>query len=162
MNQKLLSAIQDYSYWKEYFTRQNYFKGFRQYIETYGQLYMDTIRAANDEAALKALAIDILNALEENWAQQRFWKRSDKKYQDKLMLIQYLSPLLLSFEDPACTRFAELLRDEWAARRPKDAYEIATYKQLRRGFRNVIMGMEFRDKLLDMEEAEEAAEKDKK
>ena len=95
MNQKLLSAIQDYSYWKEYFTRQNYFKGFRQYIETYGQLYMDTIRAANDEAALKALAIDILNALEENWAQQRFWKRSDKKYQDKLMLIQYLSPLLL-------------------------------------------------------------------
>lgn len=162
MNRDLLPAIQDYDYWQEYFNRVNYFKGFRLYIEKYGQLYMEAVRAAGNEEGLKQLACDILDALEKSWPKHRFWSRSDEKHNSKMMLIQYLSPLLLSFEDPDCTRFAELLRDEWAARWPKEAYGITTYKQLRRGFRNVIMGMEFHDKLLDIEEEEEAAEKKKK
>ena len=37
-----------------------------------------------------------------------------------------------------------------------------TYKELRKGFRNVIMGLEFKDDLLELEQAQEEAEKDKK
>ena len=45
---------------------------------------------------------------------------------------------------------------------PKEAYGLATYKQLRRGFRNVILGMEFKDELREIEEDQEEAEKQKK
>ena len=50
--------------------------------------------------------------------------------------------MLLGLEEPGCQRLAELLRDGWAARWPKDAYGITDYKTIRGGFRNVILGVD--------------------
>ena len=37
--------------------------------------------------------------------------------------------------------FAQILRDRWAARWPRDAYQAATYAEIKSGFRYAIMGI---------------------
>ena len=58
------------------------------------------------------------------------------------MLALYLSPMLLGLEEPGCQRLAELLKEEWRARRPGDSYETVAYREIQEGFRNAIMGIE--------------------
>jgi hypothetical protein len=58
------------------------------------------------------------------------------------MVVAYLSPMLVELEASLGVAFARALRDAWAARRPRDAYRIASYKTLFSGFRNTIMGID--------------------
>lgn len=162
MKSELLAAIQDRKYWMDNFTRRGYFEAFKKYTQTYAQPYLTAIREAKDEAGRAALAGDLMDALEAGWAKERIWNRTKARFSDKEMLINYLSPMLLGLEDEACGDFAKQLQAVWAERLPKEAYGLATYKQLRQGFRNAILGMEFRDDLREMEEAQEEAENQKK
>ena len=49
---------------------------------------------------------------------------------------------LLELPEPGCRRLAEVLRDRWAARWPKDSYHIVEAAELQKGFRYTIMGIE--------------------
>ena len=61
---------------------------------------------------------------------------------EKQMAVDYLSPMLLELPEPMCQTLCEMLRDGWTARWPKDTYGAATYQELKRGFRDTIMGIE--------------------
>ena len=141
MNDELLSAVQTGREWMERFTRKEYTRAFREYTKGFGPPYMEAVRAAGEEG-LKALAESLLDGLEAGWKRQRFWNRSAVRTTEKQMMVTYLSPMLLGLEEPGCQRLAELLRDGWAARWPKDAYGITDYKTIRNGFRNVILGVD--------------------
>lgn len=143
MNGELLAAVQGGDAWLERFTRRDYAGAFKEYTERFGPAYMEAARAAGgEEAALQALAEELLDALEAGWKRRRFWDRATAKINDKQMLVEYLSPMLLGLEEPGCRRLAELVRDRWAARWPKDAYQAASYAKLMGGFRYAILGFE--------------------
>ena len=162
MRSELLAAIQDQKYWMDNFTRRGYFEAFKKYTQTYAPVYLAAICEAKDETGREALARELMDGLEAGWAKQRIWNRTKARFSDKEMIINYLSPMLLGLEDEACGDFAKQLQAVWAERLPKEAYGLATYKQLRRGFKNVILGMEFKDELRELEEDREEAEKQKK
>ena len=161
MKQEVLLAIQDHD-WMKRFTRLEYFQAFKEYTTQFAPIYLTEIKSAASNNALQELAEELLNELEAAWAKQRIWNRSGAKYSDKQMLIGYLSPMLLGLEDADCQAFAQLLQQTWSERWPKDAYQIAPYKEIRGGFRRVILGLEFKDNLRELEEAQEEAEKNKK
>lgn len=155
MSRELLAAVQTGRTWLDRFTRRGYPKAFKEYTEQFAPRYMEAVRSAGgDEAALLALAEDFLDGLAEGWKRQRVWNRSAAKVNEKQMMVDYLSPMLLGLEEPDCPRFAELLRDRWAARWPKDAYYLAGYADIRGGFRNSILGIDLAGKHLDPENDE--------
>ena len=137
----LLAAVQGGREWMDHFNRKEYVPSFREYTSRFGPLYMEAVRAAG-EAELTVLAEELLDGLEAGWRAQRFWNRSAVRTMEKQMMVTYLSPMLLGLEEPNCRRLAELLRDGWAVRWPKDAYGIADFKTIRGGFRNVILGVD--------------------
>lgn len=141
MNDELLAAIQTGRDWMDRFTRREYAPAFREYTERFGPTYMEAVRAAGEDG-LAVLSENLLDGLEAGWNRQRFWNRSAVRTTEKQMMVSYLSPMLLGLEEPGCPRLAELLRDGWAARWPKDAYGITDYKTIRSGFRNVILGVD--------------------
>jgi len=161
MSQELLCAIRDTEGWMTHFNRREYFDTFKKYVAAYGPTCMKVLGGA-DEATMKTVAEEILDALAADWAKVRIWNRGNARFANKQMLIGYFSPMLMGLEDPNCQRFAEILRDTWTARLPKDSYEIATYKQIRAGFRNVILSLEMKDKLLELEQIQEEEEKSQK
>ena len=140
MNQKLLEAIESGVFWMPRFTRREYAKAFKEYSEAFGPAYVEAVRETGE--VLNDLVCDLLDALAEGQARQRFWNRAVWRTNEKMMLVQYLSPMLLALEEPGCQEFAELLRDGWAARWPKDAYQIAPHERLKGGFRNSILGID--------------------
>ena len=158
----LLAAIQDNKEWMKRFSRREYFQAFKDYTAAYAAQYLAEVRAAGSEEGLKAMAEEILDLLAAGWAKKWFWNRGEAKSIDKQMLLCYVTPMLLGLEDEDCRRFAEILQQAWLARWPKDGYQLATYKELRKGFRNIIMGLEFKDDLRELEEAQEEAEKNAK
>jgi len=156
MRQELLDAIQTGETWLKQFNRQEYGRAFKTYVKTYGAAYMEETRAAEGkEELLRALADQILNGLEEGRRKQRFWNRSVARTNEKMTIVQYLSPMLLGLEEPGCKELARLLRDGWNARYPKDKYEIASYERIRKGFRNVILGLDLGSLNRNSEEDEE-------
>lgn len=153
--EQILEAIHCVSYLKRFEIRE-YSKAFREYMETCGDAVEKEICAAEASGGtegLNALAADVLNELERRWKAQRFWNRAAAKADSKQMILVYLSPMLLE-KGGACALFAQLLRDGWAARWPKDAYAIADYQKLRKGFRNVILGVDL-DRLRRTDDDEE-------
>ena len=161
MSQELLCAIRDTEGWMKHFTRFDYFEAFKKYTATYGPTCMKVLGEA-DEDAMKKMAGEILDELALDWGKERIWNRSNARFASKQMIIDFFSPMLLGLEEPHCQRFAEILRDEWTARFSKEAYAIATYKQIRAGFRNVIFGLEMKDTLLELEREQEETEKNQK
>ncbi len=152
MSAELLAAIQTGRTWLDRFTRREYPKAFREYTERFAPVYGEAVqKTGGDEAALQALAEEILDGLADGWKRQRVWNRAAVKVNEKQMMVDYLSPMLLGMEDTDCPRFAELLRDRWAARWPKDAYSIVSYARIAGGFRNSILGIDFANKHLDTE-----------
>ena len=161
MSQELLRAVRDTEGWMKKFNRFDYFNGFKAYTAQYGPMCMKLL-CGMEEDAMKTAAGEILDELAAGWAKEKIWNRSNARFADKQMIIGFFSPMLLGLEEPKCQQFAEVLRDEWAKRLPKEAYEIASYKKIRAGFRNVILGLELKDKLLEMEKEAEEAEKNQK
>lgn len=160
MNSELLAAIQDNAYWLGKFTRREYFTTFKQYTERFAPVYLTAVREAGENQ--ESLAKELVDALAAGWAALRPWNRGTAKFNDKQMLVSYLSPMLLGLEDPGCEQFARTLQAEWGARWPKDGYTISSYKEIREGFRNMIFGIEMKDNLLALEEKQAEAEKKKK
>lgn len=152
MSMELLPAIQTGRTWLDRFTRRGYPKAFKDYTEQFSPAYLEAVeKAGGDEAALQSLAEEILDGLAEGWKRQRVWNRAAVKVNEKQMMVDYLSPMLLGLEDTDCPRLAELLRDRWAARWPKDPYSIVPYAKIVGGFRNSILGIDLANKHLDPE-----------
>lgn len=152
MSKELLAAVQTGRTWLDRFTRRGYPKAFKEYTERFAPPYMEAVRSAGgDEAALRALADGFLDGLAEGWKRQRVWNRSAARVNEKQMMVDYLSPMLLGLEEPDCPRFAELLRERWAARWPRDEYHLASYADIQGGFRNSILGIDLAGKHLDRE-----------
>ena len=97
MREELLKAVQTGRTWLDRFTRREYTKAFKAYTEQFGPVYMAAVRETNgDETALRALADSLLDGLENGWKRQRIWNRSAVKVNEKQMMVDYLSPMLLA------------------------------------------------------------------
>ena len=132
MNAELLSALRERKPWLERFTRTEYEAAFLEYQTRYGVLFKGAVRNAPE------LAEELLDELAKGWAAEKFWKRSARRFEEKQMVFSYLSPMLIEIGEEA---FAASLRDAWRSRWPKDAYEIVTWRKLKKGFRLTIMGI---------------------
>lgn len=146
----LCRAFQETKPWIDEFRKRTYEKAFKAYTEQFGPCYQEAVREAGEEG-LSALAGEILDGIEAGWKRQRPWNRAAVRVMEKQMAVDYLSPMLLELPEPMCQTLCDLLRQNWAARWPKEAYGIATYTQLKKGFRNTIMGIEFGRKDRDEE-----------
>lgn len=137
----LCRAVQETRPWIDNFRKRTYEKAFRDYTERFGASYLEAVGEAG-ENGLDGLAGQILDGIEAGWKRQRPWNRGAVRVMEKQMAVDYLSPMLLDLPEPMCRTLCGLLRDGWAARWPKDAYGAATYRELKRGFRDTIMGIE--------------------
>ena len=133
--------------WLELFQSKTYEKAFRDYQAQFGPAYAEALlETGEDEAALRALAGELLDGLRNAWRQERFWNRSGAKMDSRQVLVNYLSPMLLELSVPGSHAFCGILRDEWAARWPKEHYRIGSWQRIDSGFRNTVLGFEIRGK----------------
>ena len=146
---QLLSAILNGGKWLPRFTMNDYSAAFKQYVEEFGPVYMEAVRT---EPSIPALASELLDGMEASWAKARIWSRTAARMDTLQMLVNYLSPMLLGLEEPACGELANCIRDGWAERRPKEAYKTASYKKIMGGFRRVFLGIPLPDKRSESEE----------
>lgn len=137
----LCRAIQETRPWMDEFRKRTYEKAFRAYTDRFGPCYLEAAREAG-EKGLRGLAGEILDGVEAGWRRQRPWNRAAVRVAEKQMTVDYLTPMLLELSEPLCQALCESLREEWAARRPRDAYGIASYQKLMAGFRDTILGIE--------------------
>ncbi|MBP3509739.1 hypothetical protein [Oscillibacter sp.] len=147
---ELCAAVWEAPDWLPRFRRQEYPQAFQEYQKRFAPLYAQAVEETEgDLTALEGLANDILDELEAGWKRRRFWNRTAVRVEEKQVIVSYLSPMLLELPDPLCGRLAGMLRQGWADRWPKDAYQITTFEVLQKGFRNSILGIELPDKFLD-------------
>lgn len=132
----LLGAVQDGKPWLARFTGKEYGRALQDYRDQYGPLFREAALADGEEAALADVLLD---GLAEGWRRQKPWNRSLAMLNDKQMIVCFLSPVLM--EDPACARLEEKLREGWGARWPKEAYQAASLKKIRKGFRPTFLGI---------------------
>lgn len=137
----LCRAFQETRPWLDEFRKRTYESAFRAYTDRFGPSYLEAARQAGEEG-LRPLAGEILDGIAAGWKRQRPWNRAAVRVAEKQMVVDYLTPMLLELPEPLCQELCESLREEWAARRPKDAYGVASYRQLMAGFRDTIMGIE--------------------
>jgi len=133
---ELLEAITDQKIWLEKFTREEYPRAFRAYTQQYAPAFAVVLQDA-DEAKMTAAADELLDGLADYWKKQRIWNRGAVRFDSKQMMIDYLSPMLLEMQDPTAKQFAELLCQRWGQRWPGEAYGMASYKEIRRGFHTI-------------------------
>lgn len=137
----LCRAAQETRPWMDEFRKRTYERAFRAYTDRFGPCYLEAAREAGEEG-IRSLAGEILDGLEAGWRRQRLWNRAAVRVAEKQMMVDYLSPMLLELPEPLCQRLCESLRQEWAARWPRDAYGTAPWQQLLGGFRDTILGIE--------------------
>ena len=147
---ELCAAVQAAKEWLPRFRKNEYAKAMREYRECFGPAYVRAVKETEgDLAKLEDLANCILDELEAGWKRRRFWDRSAVRVEEKQMIVDFLSPMLLEEPEPLCGRLAGMLRQGWADRWPKDAYQITTVDVLENGFRNSILGSDLSGKHLD-------------
>ena len=134
----LLAAIQDGRPWLARFTGKEYDKAYQEYRARYAPLFREAALADGEEG-VEALAEVLLDSLAEGWKRQKPWNRSLAMLNDKQMIVCFLGPMLM--EDPVCAPLEEKLREGWAARWPKEAYQSAPREKIRKGFRPTFMGI---------------------
>lgn len=154
MNLEMLcGAVQETCPWLEEFRKETYAEAFRAYSKRFGPAYLEAVReTGTDGEDLSDLAETILNGIEAGWKRQRPWNRGAVRVSERRMAALYLSPMLLALEEPGCRSLCALLRDGWAARWPKEAYQTAGFAELKSGFRTTFMGIELRSRRRDREE----------
>ena len=144
---ELCAAVQAAKEWLPRFRKNEYAKAMREYRACFGPAYVRAVKETEgDLAKLEDLANGILDELEAGWKRRRFWGRSAVRVEEKQMIVDFLSPMLLEEPEPLCGRLAGMLRQGWADRWPKDAYQITTFEVLQKGFRNTILGIDLGDK----------------
>lgn len=141
MNLEMLrGAVQETRPWMDGFRGETYAGAFRAYSDRFGPVYLEAVREAG-AAGLPALAGIILDGVEEGWRRRRPWNRGTVRVEERQMAAVYLTPMLLELEEPGCRELCALLRDGWAARWPKEAYQTAGFSEISSGFRNTLMGI---------------------
>ena len=90
------------------------------------------------------MADSLLDALEAQWKQARFWNRTTVRGETKQVVVGYLTPMLMA--DQELRPFAGVLRDRWNLRWPKDVYHTAGYERICKGFKLRILGFEVPEK----------------
>lgn len=135
MSSPLVAAIEDSHPWLDRFTRREYAKAFRGYVQIHGDACLSLIRSAADTMIL---AEETLDQLEAERKKLRFWNRSGIVFDQKQTLIKFFAPMLLQL---GCEEFADALKTAWNNRWPKDPYDHATFEQLNGSFVNVILGI---------------------
>ena len=147
---ELCAAVWEAPDWLPRFERREYPQAFQEYQRRFAPLFAQAVgETEGDLTALEGLANDILNELEAGWKRRRFWNRGAVRVEEKQVVVGFLSPMLLEEPDPLCGRLAGMLRQGWADRWPKDAYQITTFEVLQKGFRNSILGIELGDRFSD-------------
>ena len=146
MIEQLLEAIQKGKPWLDSFTRYGYREAFDRYCAKYEMIYRAAL--ANSESPA-ALAQQIVQGIEDSWKKERIWNRSAARVNDKMVLIDYLTPMLLSSKDAKCRDLAEVLCQCWNRRWPENVYQIASFETLLHGFRHTILGIDFENKHID-------------
>ena len=134
----LLAAIQDGKPWLARFTGKEYDRAYQEYRAAYAPLFREAVLADGEEG-VEALTEVLLDGLAEGWARQKPWNRSLAMLNDKQMIVCFLGPMLM--EDPVCAPLEEKLREDWAARWPKEAYRAAAQEKIRKGFRPTFLGI---------------------
>ena len=148
--EELCAAVWEAKAWLPRFRKNEYAKAMREYRECFGPGYVRAVKETEgDLTKLEDLANGILEELEAGWKRRRFWERSAVRVEEKQVIVSFLSPMLLDQPDPLCGRLAGMLRQGWADRWPKDAYQITTFEILQNGFRNSILGIDLSGKHLD-------------
>ena len=94
MTERLLAALTDNGKWLEGFTRLGYESTFREYCDRFTPDYLAAVREAG-ESGLPALADSLLDALEAQWKQARFWNRTTVRGETKQVVVGYLTPMLM-------------------------------------------------------------------
>jgi hypothetical protein len=141
--ENLCQAVWGGREWLDHFNRREYEKSFQRYMEQFGDVYAQAVReTGGDETRLRALAEAVVDGIEAGWKRQRIWNRAAVRVDEKQVIVTYLSPMLMGREEEGCRTLAELLRDGWRARWPKNAYEVGDYKTIRKGFHNVVLGVD--------------------
>ena len=143
MIEELLKAIIHGKPWIDSFTRFSYRDAFSQYRVQYEASFASAVVQV---PSLEELAEQLVAAVEDGWKKERFWNRAAAKVNDKMMLVAYLTPLLLSSQEPLCRAFAPILCQAWNARWPENPYQVADYDAILDGFRNSIMGFDLEGK----------------
>ena len=133
----LLEAVQDNKLWIKRFTKKEYAAAFQEYASRFGPRFQEVL---NRPEELPALAEDFLDGIAAGWKRQRPWNRTVAMMDEKQMMVTYLSPMLLKMEGGE--RLADLVRDGWAARWPKEPYQNGVYEELLDGFRSTFLGLE--------------------
>ena len=147
---ELCAAVTEARTYLDRFTRHSFVMAFREYTERFGPAVYAGVRESDgSETALRAMADALLDELERGWKRQRPWNRGAVRVNEKQMMVDYLSPMLQGLEEPLCGDLARLLCAAWAERWPKDLYRIASFSEIRDGFRNSILGIDFSSKHLD-------------
>ncbi len=139
MNSVLVQAVTDSKKWLDRFHRNTYKNAFLEYENLYRAPYVEEIRTADD---LASLADSLLDGMEAFWKKIRPWQRSVAKLEDKMVIVCYLNPMLSRTEDEKCAEFVSVLCSKWNGRYPKDAFETASYDQIRKGFNKTIFGFD--------------------
>ncbi len=124
----------DYPYYLEQFNRVSYAGLFQRYKDR----CMPFFRAL-DQAGAEAAA-DALLVRTERLA--RPWKRKLLLFDMQRFFALYLIPAALDSGCPQAAAFAELLRQRWNERYPKNRFQSATYEEIAGGFRMKIFGFE--------------------
>ena len=138
MTERLLAALTDNGKWLEGFTRLGYESTFREYCDRFTPDYLAAVREAG-ESGLPALADSLLDALEAQWKQARFWNRTTVRGETDRDWSQTCAL-------PILRPFAGVLRDRWNLRWPKDVYHAAGYERICKGFKLRILGFEVPEK----------------
>lgn len=141
--EELAEAIQNPRPWLARFRKREYPEAFRDYRELYGPLFDRAAREAED---VTVLAEELAAAWERGWRRHGFFSRSTVQAEEKQVLTVYLSPMLLEREEPAARTLCRCLREVWAGRRPRDAYQLASFETLQAGFQDSILGIPLKDR----------------
>ena len=106
MSLPLTAAIQNGRPWLDRFTRLEYRKAFRAYMDQYGKDCLALIQNAQDP---EVLAEEVLGELEAGRKKLRFWNRGERIFDEKQTVIKYFAPMLLEL---GCEDFAQIFRTE--------------------------------------------------
>lgn len=139
MMERILAALHEPEVWTKKLTRLTYEAAFKNYCEQYRPLFQSAVQNAESP---EKLAESLMNALNTEWKRIRFWERGRLCAEQKLVVVTFLTPMLLSTGDLLCCKFAQELRDAWARSGKNGSYEIADYDSIKNGFQNRIFGIE--------------------
>ena len=142
-NEALMKALAEPSLLLKDFTRLGYEPSFQSYCRCFLPVYLSAVREAGADG-MPALTDSLLDGIEKQWKNVRFWNRSLARSEIKQVVVGYLTPMLLS--EPELRPLAASLRDGWNRRWPEDTYHAAGYDTIRRGFKLRVLGFEIPEK----------------